>query len=33
VTLYGIEPATFEFVAQLLNHCATTVPLMALIHY
>jgi len=23
----GIEPATFRFVAQHLNHCATTVPL------
>jgi len=22
----GIEPATFQFVAQHLNHCATTVP-------
>jgi len=23
----GIEPATFRFVAQRLNHCATTVPI------
>ena len=23
---YGIEPATFRFVAQYLNHCATAVP-------
>ena len=22
----GIEPATFRFVAQRLNHCATAVP-------
>ena len=22
----GIEPATFQFVAQHLNHCATVVP-------
>ena len=27
VTPYGIEPATFRFVAQHLNHCATAVPL------
>ena len=26
LTLAGIEPATFRFVAQLLNHCATAVP-------
>ena len=25
VTPAGIEPATFQFVAQHLNHCATTV--------
>ena len=24
----GIEPATFRFVAQHLNHCATAVPLI-----
>jgi len=24
--LAGIEPATFRFVAQHLNHCATAVP-------
>ena len=26
VTLVGIEPATFRFVAQHLNHCATAAP-------
>ena len=26
LTLAGIEPATFRFVAQQLNHCATAVP-------
>jgi len=26
LTPAGIEPATFRFVAQLLNHCATAVP-------
>ena len=26
VTAAGIEPATFQFVAQHLNHCATAVP-------
>jgi len=26
LTPAGIEPATFRFVAQHLNHCATTVP-------
>ena len=26
MTLSGIEPATFQFVAQHLNHCATSVP-------
>ena len=26
LTLAGIEPATFRFVAQHLNHCATVVP-------
>ena len=26
LTLTGIEPATFRFVAQHLNHCATAVP-------
>jgi len=25
LTLAGIEPATFRFVAQHLNHCATAV--------
>jgi len=24
----GIEPATFRFVAQHLNHCATAVPVL-----
>ena len=27
MTPAGIEPATFRFVAQRLNHCATAVPL------
>ena len=26
LTPAGIEPATFQFVAQHLNHCATAVP-------
>jgi len=26
LTPAGIEPATYRFVAQLLNHCATAVP-------
>jgi hypothetical protein len=26
MTLSGIEPTTFRFVAQYLNHCATAVP-------
>jgi hypothetical protein len=26
IILSGIEPATFWFVAQYLNHCATAVP-------
>ena len=28
MTPAGIEPATFRFVAQHLNHCATAVPLI-----
>ena len=28
MTTAGIEPATFRFVAQHLNHCATAVPLV-----
>jgi len=28
LTPAGIEPATFRFVAQHLNHCATAVPLV-----
>ena len=28
LTPAGIEPATFRFVAQHLNHCATAVALM-----
>ena len=27
LTLAGIEPANFRFVAQHLNHCATAVPI------
>ena len=27
LTFAGIEPATFRFVAQHLNHCATAVPI------
>jgi len=26
MTPAGIEPATFQFVAQYLNHCATAIP-------
>ena len=29
MTPAGIEPATFRFVAQHLNHCATAVPHIA----
>ena len=28
LTLAGIEPATFRFVTEHLNHCATAVPLI-----
>ena len=31
LTPAGIEPATFRFVAQHLNHCATTVPIIIII--
>ena len=27
LTPAGVEPATFQFVAQHINHCATAVPL------
>ena len=27
----GIEPATFRFVAQRLNHCATAVPIIKIV--
>jgi len=29
LTPAGIEPATFRFVAQHLNHCATAVPVLS----
>ena len=29
MTLAGIEPATFQFVAQRLNHCSTAPPLLS----
>ena len=32
MTPSGIEPATFRFVAQHLNHCATAVLLVNVIH-
>jgi len=32
LTSAGIEPATFRFVAQHLNHCATAVPLCECSH-
>ena len=32
VTPSGIEAATFRFVAQHLNHCATAVPLFSIYH-
>jgi len=32
LTPAGIEPATFRFVAQHLNHCATAVPLSHMVY-
>jgi len=32
MTPSGIEPATFQFVARHLNHCATVAVLLYLIH-
>jgi len=31
LTPAGIEPATFRFVVQHLNHCATAVPIISCI--
>ena len=31
MTQSGIEPATFQFVVQRLNHCATAVPIIIII--
>ena len=33
MTPSGIEPATFRFVAQHLNHCATAVPQRYVVYY
>jgi len=33
VTPAGIEPATFQFVARHLNHCATAVPKITKIQF
>ena len=33
LTLAGIEPATFRFVAEHLKHCATVVPEIRLLHF
>ena len=33
LTPAGIEPATFRFVAQLLNHCVTAVPNTMVLYY
>jgi len=33
LTPAGIEPATFRFVAQHLNHCATAVPYSVIYTY
>ena len=30
MTPSGIEPATFRFVGQYINHCATAVPIISL---
>jgi len=32
MTPAGIEPATFRFAAQHLNHCATAIPCFLLFH-
>ena len=33
MTPAGIEPATFQFVAQYLNHCATAIPTKPMYKY
>ena len=33
LTPAGIEPATYRFVAQHLNHCATAVPIVRICHF
>jgi hypothetical protein len=33
MTPSGIEPATFRFVAQNINHCATAVPIIMMYIY
>jgi len=33
MTPAGIEPATFRFVAQHLNHCTTAVPIYIMLYY
>jgi hypothetical protein len=33
MTPSGIEPVTFQFVAQYLNHCATAVPILYPVEY
>jgi len=32
LTPAGIEPATYRFVAQHLNHCANSVPILQMYH-